>query len=119
MKEIIKSFFETSRDRIKNPLIGTFIISWIAINWRPITILLFSVETVENRIDYIETTYTSFYTYFLIPFGIALVYVLILPYFMWAVDEVIRKSTIGRKKNVLKQQIFDYEGKQELAVEES
>ncbi|WP_417198136.1 hypothetical protein [Bizionia sp.] len=38
---------------------------------------------------------------------------------MWAVDELVRKSTIGRKKNVLKQIIFDYEGKQEIAIEES
>ncbi len=48
MKDIIKSFFEASRDRIKNPLIGTFIISWIAINWRPIMILIFSEKTIEK-----------------------------------------------------------------------
>lgn len=119
MKEILKSFFEVSRDRIKNPLIGTFIISWIVINWRPIIILMFSTKPIENRINFIESLYSSFYTYFLIPFLIALIYVLILPYFMWAIDEIIRKSTIGRKKNLIKQQIFDYEGKQQLAVEES
>lgn len=119
MKEILKSFFESSKDRIKNPLIGTFIISWIAINWRPITVLLFSDKNVENRINYIENNYTTVGTYFLIPFGIALIYVIVLPYFMWAVDELVRKSTIGRKKNLIKQQVFDYEGKQEIAIQES
>jgi hypothetical protein len=119
MKDIIKSFFEASQERIKNPLIGTFIISWIAINWRPIIILLFSKEKVENRIDYIVANYSTFQTYFLIPFVIALIYVIILPYFMWAVDELIRKSTIGRKNNLLKQTIYDYEGKQQIAIAES
>ncbi|MDY2587786.1 hypothetical protein [Winogradskyella aquimaris] len=119
MKEILKSFFESSKDRIKNPLIGTFIISWIAINWRPITVLLFSDKNVENRINYIENNYATVGTYFLIPFGIALIYVIVLPYFMWAVDELVRKSTIGRKKNLIKQQVFDYEGKQEIAIQES
>ncbi|KQC32733.1 hypothetical protein AAU57_04930 [Nonlabens sp. YIK11] len=119
MKEILKSFFESSKERIKNPLIGTFIISWIAINWKPITILLFSDEIIENRINYIETNYASVDTYLLIPFGIALIYVIILPYFMWGVDELVRKSTIGRKKNLIKQQVFDYEGKQEIAIQES
>lgn len=119
MKDIIKSFFDASRERIKNPLIGTFIISWIAINWRPIMILLFSEQKIENRIDYIIACYSSFQTYFLIPFLIALIYVIILPYFMWAVDELIRKSTIGRKKNLLKQTIYDYEGKHQIAIAES
>jgi hypothetical protein len=119
MKDIIRSFFDASRERIKNPLIGTFIISWIAINWRPIMILLFSEQKVENRIDYIIEQYSSIQTYFIIPFGIALIYVIILPYFMWAVDELIRKSTIGRKKNLLKQTIYDYEGKHQIAIAES
>lgn len=119
MKEILKSFFETSRERIKNPLIGTFLISWTAINWKPITVLLFSSQSIENKIDYIESCYSNFSTYFLIPFLIALIYVIILPYFMWAVDELIRKSTIGRKRNLIKQKIFDYEGKQKIAIEDS
>ncbi|ARN77076.1 hypothetical protein BST97_03155 [Nonlabens spongiae] len=38
---------------------------------------------------------------------------------MWAVDELIRNSTIGRKNNLVKQTIFDYEGKQQIAIAES
>ncbi len=65
------------------------------------------------------SNYSSVYNYLIVPLVVALIYVIILPYFMWAVDELVRKSTIGRKKNVLKQIIFDYEGKQEIAIEES
>ncbi|MBW2936496.1 hypothetical protein KXJ69_00165 [Aureisphaera sp. CAU 1614] len=119
MIDFFKTFFETSKERIKNPLIGTFIISWMAINWRPIVVLLFSDQSIENRIDYIVSCYSSFKSYFLIPFLISLVYVIILPYFMWAVDYLIKKSTVERKRNVLNQVLLDYEGKQKIAIEES
>lgn len=119
MIDFFKTFFETSKERIKNPLIGTFVISWMAINWRPLLIVLFSNQSIENRIDFIVNCYSDFNTYFLFPFLIALIYVIILPYFMWAVDGLVKKSTIGRKKNVLNQVILDYEGKQQIAIEES
>ena len=119
MLDLIKSFFETSKERLKNPLIGTFIISWIAINWRPLSILLFSNQSIENRIDTIVSCYSSFNTYFLTPFLIALAYVIILPYFMWTIDGILKKSVIGRKKNVIKLLAIDLQGKQELALEEN
>lgn len=119
MKEIIKSFFETSKERIKNPLIGTFLISWIAINWKPISILFFSNKDIEDRITHIIDNYSSFQSYFLVPFIITIVYLIILPYFMWGMDEVLKKSIIGRKKNIIKQLVIDIIGKQELAEEEN
>lgn len=119
MIDFFKTFFETSKERIKNPLMGTFIISWIVINWRPIIILLFSNQSIENRIDYIVTGYSSFNTYFLLPFLLSLFYVIVLPYLMWAIDGLVKKSIIGRKKNVLNQILIDYDGKQKIAIEES
>lgn len=82
-------------------------------------ILIFSKKTIEKRIEHIVSNYSSVNNYLIVPLIVALMYVIILPYFMWAVDELVRKSTIGRKKNVLKQIIFDFEGKQEIAIEES
>ena len=38
---------------------------------------------------------------------------------MWGIDELMQKSTTGRKKNLTKQIIIDYNGKQQIAVEES
>lgn len=119
MREILKSFFEVSNERLKNPLIGTFMISWLLINWRPIFIALFSEKTITERIELIESNYSSISFYLTAPLLIALFYVIILPYIMWGIDEIIKKSTIGRKKNRTKQIIADYEGKQEIAIEES
>lgn len=120
MKEIIKSFFETSKERIKNPLVGAFIISWLFMNWKAIFIALFSNNTILERIELIELNYSSIFSYLITPLLIALFYVIILPYLMWGgIDELIQTSTTGRKKNLRKQIIIDYRGKQEIAIEES
>mgnify|MGYP001796367972 CR=1 FL=1 len=56
-KELIFSFFEASRERLKNPAIGTFALAWITINWRFVSILFFSDSSLENRIKLIEESY--------------------------------------------------------------
>jgi hypothetical protein len=119
MKEILKSFFEVSKERMKNPLIGTFMITWVLINWKPIFIALLSKKTIVERIDFIELNYSSIYSYLTIPLAIALFYVIVLPYLMWGIDELMQKATTGRKKNLTKQIIIDYKGKQQIAIEES
>jgi predicted transcriptional regulator len=119
MKELLKSIFESSQERIKNPLIGTFAISWILINWKPVFILLFSKLTVEKRILEVELSYTSFNYNFLLPLLIALFYVILFPYLMWLIDELIKKSTKERKINIITQLILDVQGKQKLAIEET
>lgn len=119
MKELIKSFFESSRERIKNPLIGTFAISWVLINWKPIFILFLSDLTIEKRIQEIEINHTSLKYNLILPFIIALIYVILLPYLMWLIDELIKKSIKGRKGNIITQLILDVQGKQKLAIEEN
>jgi len=111
MKELIKSFFESSRERVKNPFIGTFAISWIFINWKPIFILLFSELKTEKRIQEIELNHTSIKYNLVLPFIISLVYVIVLPYIMWLIDELVKKSIKGRKENVITQLILDVQGK--------
>ena len=119
MKDIIKNFLETSNERIKNPFIGAFILAWIACNWRPISVFIFSNYRIEARIDIIEKKYSDIFLNLYIPILIALIYIIVLPYIMWLIDEILQKSNSGRKRNLVFQQIEDYRGKQKLAVEES
>src|SRR5690606_26990356 len=49
----------------------------------------------------------------------ALFYVLILPYIMWLFDRIASKAVVGRKENVVEQQLFDLRSKQRLAEQES
>ena len=119
MKEIIKNFLDTTNERIKNPFIGAFLISWIICNWKAISVFILSNYPIEAKIDIIQRNYSGLWNNLYLPIIIALIYIIILPYFMWLIEELIKKSNSGRKRNLVRQQVEDYVGKQELAIEES
>jgi hypothetical protein len=85
VKELFNSLFETSKERIKSPLIGSYIIGFFIYNWRPIIIILFSNETVECRIEIIDKSYCV-ESALLWPLVIAGFYVLILPWINILID---------------------------------
>ena len=97
MKEIFDSFIENSKERIKNPFIGAFIISWIAFNWKPILIILFSSKTIEERIEYVETNHIDIFYNLWIPLIFAVIYVSFLPYLMLLFDKISSKGLEGRE----------------------
>lgn len=97
MKEFIKSCVDSYSERIKNPLIGTFSISFILYNWRPIFILLFSDFAMEEKISIIDTYYCNYQALFW-PIIITLIYVLIIPYFNLIIDRILGLSKSEKYK---------------------
>ena len=57
MKEIFLSLFDTSKDRIKSPFIGSYITAFIIYNWRAFFLLLFSNAKIEDKIVVINHEY--------------------------------------------------------------
>ncbi|UOB18671.1 coiled-coil domain-containing protein [Abyssalbus ytuae] len=119
MREILNTFLDTTRERIKNPFIGAFIFSFVAFNWKPIFIILFASKTIQEKIKIVESEYTGLLYNLWLPILFALFYVLILPYIMWLFDRISSKAVVGRKENVVEQQLFDLRSKQRLAEQES
>lgn len=119
MKEIINSILDSTKERLKNPLLGSFIFSWFIFNWKPVFHIIFSSNTIENKIDFISDCYSSFNNNFLFPLLFSIFYVVIFPYILWAIDKLSSKAVIGRKENVLNLNISDIRNKQKIAVEES
>ena len=97
IKDMVVSVFETSKDRLKNPIIGAFVLSWLAINWRIVMILLFSSEKIEDKINYIETHYFYINYNLWIPLGFAIFYILALPYLMVLFDWLSQKGVQIRR----------------------
>lgn len=52
--EIIKNFSDTVKERIKNPVISTFVISWCVYNWQSLLVITLSKETIKERIDIVS-----------------------------------------------------------------
>ncbi|MCC8359713.1 hypothetical protein [Salinimicrobium sediminilitoris] len=118
MKNLISSILRSSEERIKNPFIGSFIISFLALNWKAILVILFSSKIIEKRIDIVENDYNSVSTYLILPLIIAVVYVAVLPYVMWLFDKIGHFALKGRKDSFLQQRLIDIKGQQALAEEE-
>ena len=95
MKEFIKSLLSPVEERIRNPIIGSFIISFILFNWKPIFIILFYSElNILERIFLVEKIYTSFWNY-LIPLFFTIAYNWILPYIN-LLSHMIKKKPIQK-----------------------
>lgn len=118
MLNFIKTILETSKERLKNPFLGTLILSWIAVNWKPVTILFFSKATISENIDIIEQNYSDLPHNIWIPLFIALSYVLLLPYLMWLLDLLIKKANDGRRLLIKNELVQDVKGRQDIALEE-
>lgn len=118
LKEFFLSFFESAKDRLKNPIIGAFVIAWIAVNWRFLAILFFSGKTIEQKIEFIEANYFDINFNLWIPLAFAVFYVLILPYVMALFDWLSQKGIAERKLISKKHRITDIQNRQEIAAEE-
>ena len=95
IKELLQGILENSKERVKSPLIFSYIVAFFAYNWRPISILLFSKKIIEDKIDFINWHY-CFWDAVLIPLLVAFVYVLFLPYVNLGIDYML---SIFTKKN--------------------
>ena len=117
--DLFNTIVETSKERIKNPFIGAFILAWIVMNWKGIFYFLFSDASVEERLLIVDLKYTSWSNGLWYPLSIAFFYIVLLPYLMWGLEELGILSTKGRKENIYDQLMFDIEKKQDLAEEEA
>lgn len=118
IKEFFLSFIESTKDRLKNPMIGAFVIAWVAVNWRFLAILFFSSKKIEDKITFIETNYFDLNHNLWIPLGFAIFYVLILPYIMALFDWLSQKGIAVRKLISKNHRIADIQHRQEIAAEE-
>jgi hypothetical protein len=119
MKEIINSILDSTKDRLKNPLLGAFVFSWLIFNWKPLFYILFSNNSIENKINFITECYCSINNNFWFPLVFSIFYIVMFPYILWGFDKLSSKAIIGRKDNILNLNISDIKNQQKIAFEES
>ncbi|KQO20940.1 hypothetical protein ASF10_15275 [Flavobacterium sp. Leaf82] len=83
--DLIKDFIDSTKERLKTPISGAFLWSFIVYNWRPIFLLIFSDTSIENKIVVINYEYCSFWAIFW-PLVIATFYTLLIPKIMLLID---------------------------------
>jgi len=118
MKEFISNFFKLSNERLKNPLLFSFILSWAAFNWRPVFTILLSDKKIEDKITYISENFNEIQNTLYYPLIFSIGYVLILPYLTWLIEVLVKYAKLGRKNNLISEQLSDLRDKQKIAKEE-
>ena len=118
MKELLQTIFMTSKERISNPIIGTFLISWTAFNWKPIIFLFISGQKIEDKIAYIDSNLSSINNLLFFPLIAVFIYVLIIPYVNLLFEYLLEFSRIKRNFILISKQKQIIENKKELAIEE-
>ncbi len=121
MKDIFEALFKSSRERIRNPLLFSFIISWLIYNWKSILILVFSDLSIEKKIETIKPKDGFAEPGFFWPLLVALLFVIVLPYILHLTDlatndsfERRKKQTSERRVSVLKHSIEEVKAEVEL-----
>jgi len=95
IKDFLESIVDSYKDRIKSPLIGSFMISFMIFNWRAFAILIFSDWPIHTRIKWVEEHYSENKN-FVWPILISFFYVLILPYINLFFDWLLSMYTNKR-----------------------
>lgn len=97
--DLFNSLLESSRERIKNPLIGSITSCFVIYNWRPISILLFSDQAIEVKIKIINDIY-CYPLAILIPILFGVLYTIYLPMLMVSIDEDLEPMKRARIANL-------------------
>lgn len=115
--DLIKSLIDSSKERIKTPITGAFIISFIAYNWKAILFLLFSTSAIEDKLAFISYKYCSL-SALLWPIAIAIAYSILVPYLMMFIESVNKKAKQKRQINIYDEKIDEVILKIKLADQE-
>ncbi len=119
MVEFFKNIYDTSRERLRNPILGAFLFAVITINWKGFASLFFSDLPVEDRVTRIENLYGFTWDKFWWVIGVTLLYIVVLPYLMWGLEKVTYLATKGRKKGRTKNTVDDLDGRILIARKEN
>ena len=75
----LKDFLDGLHTRFTNPLVSTFAVAVVLVNWEPIAVIALSSEDIVKRIAYVKLTYSSWTRWGIIPAGLAVAYVALIP----------------------------------------
>lgn len=89
---------EAFHERMKNPFMGSFILAFVAFNWKALFYILFSQKDVESKLTLVDC-YTNCNSLIVYPLALALIYVIILPYIGAAFEWVTVRANILRENN--------------------
>ncbi|MEI7702594.1 MAG: hypothetical protein WCK86_22560 [Planctomycetia bacterium] len=96
VKDIVESIQQAGAERLRNPIVGTFILAWSVSNWHVLATLLLGELPVVERIAAVESQ-SSYMQLLVIPFVATVVYVIGMPWLALLFDRV-QASPVAKRK---------------------
>lgn len=96
--EVLENIYDSFKNRLKNPFIGTLTISWLVINWKPVYFILFSEKNIEYKIDYVSMCFTNYWMILFWPFASTTFYMLAVPYINLYFEKAVKYSNSERNE---------------------
>lgn len=79
MSDFLKSVFDAWDERIRSPILGSLLFSYVAFNWQPLFYLFFADQPVAVRLRFVELN-TDFKSLIVCPLAVGLVIALAAPW---------------------------------------
>ncbi|RVT72756.1 hypothetical protein EOD40_15195 [Flavobacterium sufflavum] len=115
--DLIKDCLDTTKERLKTPISGAFLWSFLIFNWRPVFLLLFSNETIENKIIVINHEYCTFWALFF-PVLFAILYTILVPKLMLEIDKDLAETKKSRIDKIYESRSHTMEKKIKIAEQD-
>jgi hypothetical protein len=84
----LKSILDASKDRVRSPWFGSVVIAWICFNWKMLAILVFSKNTIEQKIATTIEKYYSIELWIIYPIAVAAFYTTLSPLISFGVFKI-------------------------------
>lgn len=94
----LHKIIDTIQERFKNPLTGSFILAFIAFNWKAFYYIIFSKNKVENKLSLVSD-YVDYNSLLFRPLIIAAIYTLIIPYLIALIEKITLQAAKFRESN--------------------
>lgn len=116
MLDFFKTLFANATERIKNPLIGTFLMSWIVFNWKAILFLIVSTNDIESKFETLSANYSNIWNLLGLPLFVTILYIFGLPWLNLWIDDLLYYSNEKQRKRVHKKELKTIKLKEDILI---
>ena len=117
ISDLLKEIIDSSKERVKTPISGAYVLSFALWNWRPITLLLFEKATITQKIIVINSEYCNKMA-IIGPFLLGVFFTVGVPYIMTVIDFLLAPAKKKRLKTIYQSKTNELSEQIELVVKE-
>ncbi|EHZ7356485.1 hypothetical protein AB5Q50_003344 [Vibrio vulnificus] len=118
MQSFISSVFSEMSNRVKTPLLGTFVLCWLTYNHDHVAKLMFSDNA--QRLVLIDSLSFDWVSDVLMPLALALAYIFLVPIAQWGIDQGKYWLVDKRRTATLHHHLLDtYRSEEQVARQQS